>query len=165
MAVPSQKSQKQVIAIVNDETNDIEGYEDCGERNTLGVHWVATFQTGMMWLAQQDITGEQLKVFLYLIGQLSFDNWLRVKQSEISDHLNISQSHVSRALKKLLDLDVIAKGPMAGRFNTYRLNPRLAHRGAKHYKSNIVQYDELKRRAKKKGESVGEVETATGATN
>ena len=57
----------------------------------------------------------------------------------------MQKSHVSRAIKGLIDLDVILPGPMAGRYKTYRLNPRIAHRGAKNYRGTIIEYDELKR--------------------
>ena len=53
--------------------------------------------------------------------------------------------NVSRAIKGLVSLDVIIPGPLAGRFKTYRLNPRIAHRGAKNYKKTVIEYDELKR--------------------
>ena len=53
---------------------------------------------------------------------------------------------VSRAIKGLKELDVISVGPMAGRSKTYRLNPRIAHRGARNYQQTIIEYDELKKR-------------------
>ena len=34
----------------------------------------------------------------------------------------------------------------AGRSKTYRLNPRIAHRGAKNFKQTIIEFDELKKR-------------------
>lgn len=102
--------------------------------------------SGMEWMCRQNITGEQWRVWAFLMSRLDFDNWLRVKQKEICEIVGLKQANVSRALSRLVELDIITKGPMAGRHNTYRLNPRIAHRGAKHYKSNVVQYDELKRR-------------------
>ena len=61
---------------------------------------------------------------------------------------------VSRAIKGLKELDVIIVGPMAGRSKTYRLNPRIAHRGARNYQQTIIEYDELKKRRDGAAETV-----------
>lgn len=128
------------------EDNEVTGYILKNRINRLGVHWVATFQDGMAWLAKQDdITGEQLRVFLYLVSRLDFDNYLKVPQKDISEDLNLHKSNVSKAIKKLVEKDIITVGPMAGHSKTYRLNPRIAHRGAKNYKETVIQYDALKK--------------------
>lgn len=137
---------KQELSVIMDEDETVSGYHPQQSKNILGRGWVATFMSGMEWMCQQDITGEQWRVWAFLMSRLDFDNWLRVKQQDVCDVLGMTKSHVSRALSRLVELDIITKGPMAGRHNTYRLNPRIAHRGAKHYKSNVIQYDELKRR-------------------
>ena len=61
----------------------------------------------------------------------------------------MKKPNVSRAMKKLAELDVISVGPMAGRSKTYRLNPRIAHRGAKNYRNTLIEYDRLKELQKK----------------
>ena len=103
------------------------------------------FKSGFEGLASMDLTGEQYKVLMYLFSRLDFDNFLKVPQKEISEKLNLHKSNVSKAIKKLAELDVIAVGPMAGHSKTYRLNPRIAHRGAKNYQETIIQYDALKK--------------------
>lgn len=143
------RNPKPCLAVF-DENDEIKAFRPLDNRKSLGKRWAAVFQDGVEWLAQQDVTGQQLKVFLFLLARLDFDNWLRIKHHEICDSLGINKYQASKSLKRLLDLDVIAKGPMAGKYNTYRLNPRIAHRGSKHYASNIVQYDELR---KKRAES------------
>ena len=95
------------------------------------------------------MTGEQWRVLAYLLGRLDFDNYLKVQQTEISDKLHIKKPNVSRAMKKLAELDIITVGPMAGRSKTYRLNPRIAHRGAKNYRNTLIEYDTLKKLQKK----------------
>jgi DNA-binding MarR family transcriptional regulator len=137
---------KQPLSVIMDEDETVSGYQPQRSKNILGRGWAATFMSGMEWMCRQDITGEQWRVWAFLMSRLDFDNWLRVKQKEICEIVGLKQANVSRALSRLVELDIITKGPMAGRHNTYRLNPRIAHRGAKHYKSNVVQYDELKRR-------------------
>ena len=111
---------------------------------------MATFQDGLAWMARQEMTGEQWRVFAYLVSRLDFDNFLKVPQKDIAEELHMQKSHVSRAIKGLVELDIIAVGPMAGHSKTYRLNPRIAHRGAKNYKNNIVEYDALKKAQEEK---------------
>ncbi len=137
---------KQQLSVMIDEDETVSGYQPQRSKNILGRGWMAIFMSGMEWMCRQNITGEQWRVWAFLMSRLDFDNWLRVKQKDICETVGLKQANVSRALSRLVELDIITKGPMAGRHNTYRLNPRIAHRGAKHYKSNVVQYDELKRR-------------------
>lgn len=145
---------RECITIIDNETNTPLAYVKKHHENVLGGKWVATFQSGMEWLASQEsMTGEQWRVFAYLISRLDFDNYLRVPQADIAEHLKMQKSHVSRAIKGLVTLDVILPGPMAGRYKTYRLNPRIAHRGAKNYKSTLIAYDELKKRREEKEEN------------
>lgn len=106
---------------------------------------MATFQEGLAWMARQEMTGEQWRVFAYLVSRLDFDNYLKVPQKDIAAELKMQKSHVSRAIKGLVDLDIITVGPMAGHSKTYRLNPRIAHRGAKNYQETIIQYDALRK--------------------
>jgi predicted MarR family transcription regulator len=116
------------------------------QQKTLGNKWVATFQDGMGYLARQKLTGEQWSVYAYLVEHLDYDNWIRVRQQDVCKDLGIDKSNVSKALKRLVEVDVITRGPMAGRYHTYRMNPRIAHRGARHYASNLVQYDDLRKK-------------------
>lgn len=135
--------ERECLAILG-EDGEVTGYLSKTRKNVLGVHWVAAFQDGFTWLAQQKMTGEQSSVFLYLLGKLDFDNYLKVQQKDIAEALHMQKSHVSRAMKKLAELDVIVVGPMAGRSKTYRLNPRIAHRGTKNYRNTLIEYDRLK---------------------
>lgn len=142
--------EKECLAILG-ENGEVTGYLSKTRKNVLGAHWVATFQDGMMWLAQQEsMTGEQWRVFAYLLSKLDFDNYLKITQKEIAEKLHMNVKAISRAIKGLKNLDVITEGPMAGHSKTYRFNPRIAHRGAKHYRNTLIEYDDLKARLKKK---------------
>ena len=141
--------EKECTAILG-ENNEVTGYILHTRPNRLGGRWVATFQDGLAWMAkQEDMTGEQWRVFAYLVSRLDFDNFLKVPQKDIAEELKMNPKAVSRAMRGLREMDIITVGPMAGRSKTYRLNPRIAHRGAKHYKETIIQYDELKKAAQK----------------
>ena len=147
--------ERECTAILG-ENNEVTGYITRTRQNRLGGHWVATFQEGLAWMARQEMTGEQWRVFAYLVSRLDFDNFLKVPQKDIAEDLKMQKSHVSRAIKGLVELDIITVGPMAGHSKTYRLNPRIAHRGAKNYNETVIQYDALKKAQKAAQESHAE---------
>ena len=137
--------EREVITLLG-EDNEVNGYITRTRKNRLGGHWVATFQDGLAWMAKQEaMTGEQWRVFAYLVSRLDFDNYLKVSQKDIAAELKMNPKAVSRAMRGLRELDIISVGPMAGRSKTYRLNPRIAHRGAKNYQNTLVEYDTLKK--------------------
>lgn len=143
--IPLPKNERTCIVILGDD-NEVKGYINKPRKNLLGGRWVASFQDGLEWLAKQDMTGEQWRVFAYLMSKLDFDNFLKIQQKDICEALQLNKSNVSKAIKRIIELDIITVGPMAGRSKTYRLNPRIAHRGAKNFQNTIIEYDELKRR-------------------
>ena len=96
---------------------------------SLGKGWIALYQNPSLWLAQQNLTGEQFKVLHVLFAKLDFDNYLRIGLKEIAELLNMQIAHVSRAMRKLKELEIVIEGPPAGKFKTYRLNPYIAHKG------------------------------------
>ena len=103
------------------------------------------FQSGITDMAKMGLTGEQWSVWAYLMGTLDFDNYWRVSQKDVAEALGMKKQNVSRAIHVLLDKDIIIEGPMAGRFKTYRLNPRIAHRGSRNYQNSVIEYDALKK--------------------
>jgi len=147
--------RREITALVDDE-GKIQAYFSFNRPRKLGGRWVATFMDGMMYLASCKMTGEQWNVFAYLIGHLDFDNYLRVSRQEIAKYLGMQPVNVSRAMKKLKELDVIVEGPPAGKFKTYRLNPWIAHRGAK----NIIETKEDWNRLKKEYDEKRELREA-----
>lgn len=136
--------ERECTAILG-ENNEVTGYITKKRPNRLGGHWVATFQEGLAWMAKQEMTGEQWRVFAYLVSRLDFDNFLKVPQKDIAEELKMNPKNVSRAIRGLKELDIITVGPMAGHSKTYRLNPRIAHRGAKNYQETVIQYDALRK--------------------
>ena len=76
----------------------------------------------------------------FLFGELNFENYLRVGLKEIAEITGIHLVNVSKAMKKLKELEIIIEGPPAGKFKTYRLNPYIAHKG-KDRKDTIYDFD------------------------
>ena len=79
---------------------------------------------------------------MYLLGIVDFDNYLTVDQTQISNELKIHRVNVTKAIKKLRDLNVIVEGPRAGLNKTYRLNPYIAHKG-KDRDNTIVDFEDM----------------------
>lgn len=121
--------EKRYIMVTDEETGQIKGCFPLKSRN-LGTGWIALYQNPSTWLAQQRLTGEQASVLFFLFGKLDFNNYLRISLKEIAELLNMQVAHVSRAMKKLKELEIIIEGPPAGKFKTYRLNPYIAHKGS-----------------------------------
>lgn len=131
--------------MVTDENGNIKGCFPL-KKKSLGTGWIALYQNPSIWLAQQDLTGEQFKVLHVLFGKLDFDNYLRISRQNIADIIGIQPTHVSRAMKKLKELEIIIEGPPAGKFKTYRLNPYLAHKGSETQKTVEDFNEALERR-------------------
>lgn len=121
--------EKKYIMVMDEESGKVKGCFPLKSKN-LGTGWIALYQNPSLWLAQQDLTGEQFKVMHVLFAKLDFENYLRIGLKEIAELLNMQITNVSRAMKKLKELDIIVEGPPAGKFKTYRLNPYIAHKGA-----------------------------------
>ena len=121
--------EKKYVIVTDEESGKIKGCFPIKQKN-LGTGWIALYQNPAGWLAQQRLTGEQYSVLFALFSRLDFDNYLRVSRQEIAEFLNMQATRVSRAMKKLKELEIIIEGPPAGKFKTYRLNPYIAHKGS-----------------------------------
>lgn len=120
-------------------------------RNAFNGGWVAmNLQTNAISIFKEIHDIEQQRVFWALIEKLDFENYINIVQADIARDLKMQRQNVNRAIKELIDLEVIIKGPKIGRNVTYRFNPNLGWRGSakNHYKA-------LKETAKEKAEKSG----------
>lgn len=92
--------------------------------------WVAMSQGPLVKLAQAGIGDQAIRVFLVLVGQLDFENYINVSQAEVGRLLSMDRAHVNRAFKRLVDEGVLVVGPKVGRNGTYRLDPSYAWKGS-----------------------------------
>lgn len=138
--------EKEYTAIIG-EDDQVKAFLVHKRQNHLGVNWVAFYQTALEWLAKQSLPQEQYRVMMFLMSQLDFENYLRVTQVSIAKELDMKQANVSRAIKGLLEKDIIITGPKVGTAKTYRLNPRMAYKG-KNPQQTIVEYDAFKKAQK-----------------
>ena len=106
----------------------------------LGKGWVALYQQAISKIADMNLTTEQYRVFLKLLSKVDFENYLTISQKELSEELSMKQPNVSKAIKKLCELNIIVEGPRAGLNKTYRLNPYVAHKGTNR-NSTIIDFN------------------------
>jgi len=76
-----------------------------------------------------ELNHDQMRVLMALLAELDYENYIQVAQIEIAEALKMQKSHVSRAVKNLIDFGVILEGPKIGRSKTYRLNPQFGWKG------------------------------------
>lgn len=77
----------------------------------------------------KEIDATTLRIFLYLLDHLAYNNFVVVSRADLSDHFNISGPNVSKAVKKLLDKEIFFKGPKMGTAYSFRLNPNYGYKG------------------------------------
>lgn len=92
--------------------------------------WLMAWQEGFERLAtDRDMTLEALRVLHYVFARLDFENHLRLSQADIARALDMKASSVSRAMKLLLEKDILVVGDKVGRSHTYRLNTSFGWKG------------------------------------
>ena len=103
----------------------------CGvKHNPYGGGWIMNSQEALKILAKdKDLTGEVLRVFLFVCSRLDFQNWIQITQVEICEELELNKSNVSRAIKLLISKRIVLQGPKLGRSFAYRLNPDYGWKG------------------------------------
>ena len=88
------------------------------------------FQQAFASIARdKDMNHDMTRVWLELLGRISFENWVTVPQIEIASSLTMQKSHVSRAIKRLIEKGILLRGPKIGRTSAYKLNSHCAWKG------------------------------------
>ena len=99
-------------------------------RPRLTERWFMAFQDTFIEIAKDpDMTGETMKVLMYLFGKLDFENFIQQSQMDVAEGLGMRKQHVSRAMKVLTDKQIVLEGPKVGRSKCYRLNPNYGWKG------------------------------------
>lgn len=99
------------------------------QRKSISGGFFMAIQEGFLHIASLDLTGEQLKVLLHIMGKLDFENYILLQQKEVAEALGLKQPHVSRAFVKLVKEGIIYEGPRVGKVKTYRLDPSFGWKG------------------------------------
>lgn len=77
----------------------------------------------------KELAGRPLRVLLYLLARLDFENYIQVPQADISRALELHKSDVTRAVQLLEERGIIIRGPKVGRSYAWRLNPTYGWKG------------------------------------
>lgn len=137
----SKKEKGEIHSEINMETGEITkqyAVVPIVQKVITGGFFMA-MQEGFMHIAQMDLTGEQLKVLMYVMGKLDFENYILVSQQSIADALNMRKQNVSRALKVIIEKGIIHEGPKVGRVKTYRLDPSFGYKGKAKNMTKLVK--------------------------
>jgi DNA-binding transcriptional ArsR family regulator len=71
-----------------------------------------------------------LRVMMALLERIDFDNKISICQADIAKALEMDPSHVSHAIKRLVEAGVILKGPKKGSNCDYKLGPDFGWMGS-----------------------------------
>ncbi|EMC8240962.1 TPA: replication/maintenance protein RepL [Klebsiella pneumoniae] len=85
-------------------------------------------QAALLTIANE-LNHDQMRVLMALLADLDYENYIQVAQIDIAEALNMQKTHVSRAVKNLLEFGIVIEGPKIGRSKTYRLNPQFGWKG------------------------------------
>lgn len=90
---------------------------------------ILTFQNSLAVIAEdKEITGQTLRVWMILLSELEFENYITIKQKEIATRLDMHQPDVSKAMKLLVNKEIILKVKQ-GTTTGYKLNPTYGWKG------------------------------------
>lgn len=88
-----------------------------------------TMNQAALEIIATELSHEQTRVLMILLSELDYENYIQVAQVDIGEKLKMQKTNVSRAMKNLMQMDVILEGPRIGRSKTYRLNPQFGWKG------------------------------------
>ena len=90
----------------------------------------------------KNLSGNDLRVLLAIIGNLSYDNIVNISQSELGKQSDINQQAISKSIKKLTSKSYLKVIDTIGRRNIYMVNPNLVFRSrAKNLKELKQSWD------------------------
>lgn len=87
--------------------------------------WFMAMQDGFERLAKEPVRGETMRVLLYLMSKMDFENWLRTTHGEIAQSLTMKRSNVSRSMRELRERQIV----FVDRENRLVLDPSFGWRG------------------------------------
>lgn len=115
---------------------DLETGEDLGgfvavirpkQKSSFERHFTMN-QTALISIANE-LNHDQTRVLMAMLAELDYENYIQIAQIDIAEALRMQKTHVSRAVKYLIEFGIIMEGPKIGRSKTYRLNPQFGWKG------------------------------------
>jgi len=111
------------------------------KKSPFGQDWFAMAQKAMDFLAaNRKLIGEEgFAVFCKVASRLDFENYIQVSQAHLAREMGMRPANFSRAMKRLVELEIIIKGPKVGVSQTYRMNPSVGWKGSGKNHFNALQ--------------------------
>ena len=79
-------------------------------RPRLTERWFMAFQDTFIEIAKDpDMTGETMKVLMYLFGKLDFENFIQQTQIDVAEGLGMRKQNVNRAMQILTAKQIVLK--------------------------------------------------------
>ena len=136
---------------MNSRTYKIECPED---RKLLGIvvptrklksDHIRTFQDGLMELIlDNDLSGDDLRVFLGILANLEFENRFTMSLTELAKKLGMYRQNLSRCVSKLNRKGYLVKEGGQGKVNYYMVDPKIAFKcRVSKFNKVIKRWDEL----------------------
>ncbi len=92
--------------------------------------WLAMFQESLQLIAaDKEVNGYALRVFIALLSELDFQNYICIPQSKIAKIIGIARQDVTRAINTLINKQIIFKEQGIGNTKAYKLNPNIGWKG------------------------------------
>jgi hypothetical protein len=131
--VSSEKKRKRSLRAILFEGNDS---EPLGETHVLVQKRVRLEEFLMLFLAgnrelarDKELTGTVLRVFLYSVGHIDYENLISISQTDIAKELGMKQQDVSKAFRILATKGIFLEGDKQGVYRDYYLNEEYGWRG------------------------------------
>lgn len=86
---------------------------------------------------------DDYRVLFALLKRLDFNNLIAVNQSEIASELGMDRTNVNHAIKRLVEVGALIKGPQIQRIRSFRLNPTFGWKGKAKEHRKAIQADFL----------------------
>ncbi|MGL5288562.1 MAG: hypothetical protein ACRC9N_03630 [Aeromonas sp.] len=86
-------------------------------------------QTALLTIANE-LNHDQTRVLMAMLSDLDYENYIQISQVDIANALSMQKSHVSRAIKHLVEFGILEEGPKVGRSKTYILNRQFGWKGS-----------------------------------
>ncbi|NDW60060.1 hypothetical protein G0P98_26660 [Yangia sp. PrR004] len=133
---------EQIDAVTGEVLDGTMVYVPAKKRSPFGKDWFAMAQSALAFLAKhrKEIGEEGFAVFCTVASRLDYENFIQINQAALARDMDMKPSNFSRAMKRLVDLEIIIKGPRVGVSQTYRLNPSVGWKGsAKNHVSALAE--------------------------
>lgn len=96
------------------------------------------------------LTHTDYRVLMFMLARMDFENWIHLSLKVMEDQLKIAKSHISSAIKNLVEYKYIMKEKV-GRNNYYRFNPEHGWKGKDLEWDKVVSLDEIRKRQQESG--------------